>query len=185
MTRAAFEEAFARTVWKEGGDKFSNNKNDSGGQTRYGITERVAREEGYAGPMNQLPLSIAKGIAKRRYWDQLSLDRVSDLAPVVAEELFDTSYNMGQGVAGRFLQRALNGFNLFGTIYPDLTEDGIIGSGTISALAAYLKHRGRLGETVLVRALNCLQGAQYFAIAQNRPKDEEFVYGWMLNRVVV
>ena len=92
---------------------------------------------------------------------------------------------MGQGVAGRFLQRALNGFNLFATIYPDLTEDGIIGSGTISALAAYLKHRGRLGETVLVRALNCLQGAQYFAIAQNRPKDEEFVYGWMLNRVVV
>lgn len=180
---SAFTEAFARTIYREGG--FSNDPKDSGGATKYGIIERVAREEGYTGQMKDLPLSMAQVIAKRRYWDQLRLDDVAIQSLSIAEELFDTSYNMGQGVAGRFLQRALNALNNEQKLYSDVTEDGIVGTSTIIALQSFLKARGSPGVLVLVRALNCLQGARYFEIAVARPKDEAFIFGWLLNRVAV
>lgn len=178
-----FLTAFAVTVGLEGG--FSDNPNDSGGATKYGITERVAREEGYDGDMRELPLEEAQRIAKVRYWDQLRLDAVAALSPSIAEELFDTSYNMGQGVAGRFLQRALNQFNQRGKHYPDITEDGLVGGGTLAALKAYLKKRGSSGEVVMLRALNAQQGGRYFDLTERRSKDEDFVFGWFLNRVVI
>lgn len=56
---------------------------------------------------------------------------------------------------------------------------------TLAALRAYLAKRGTEGETVLLKALNCLQGERYIDIAERRPKDEEFVYGWLRARVAL
>ena len=58
-----------------------------------------------------------------------------------------------------------------------------MGPSTLKALNAYLTKRGTQGELVLLRALNCLQGAFYIELVERRYKDEVFIYGWLLNRV--
>jgi hypothetical protein len=35
----------------------------------------------------------------------------------------------------------------------------------------------------MLRALNALQGARYIDIAEGRPSQEAFTYGWFLHRV--
>ena len=41
------------------------------------------------------------------------------------------------------------------------------------------------GETVLLKALNCLQGARYIELAEVRPQNESFVYGSLRERVAI
>ena len=55
---------------------------------------------------------------------------------------------------------------------------------TIFALDASLAARGpRGGETVLLRALEALQGERYLRLAEKRPANEAFLYGWLANRI--
>jgi len=178
-----FETAFDQVLGKEAG--FSDDPRDSGGQTKYGITEAVARAFGYTGPMKLLGLDPAKAIYRSRYWDALQLDQVAGAAPAVAGELFDSAVNLGTDQAATFLQRALNVLNKEGTWYPDVKADGRIGPMTIAALREYARRRGAEGQLVLLRALNALQGAFYVELAERRGKDEAFVYGWLLNRVEI
>src|SRR6266478_2656628 len=62
-----FDSAFAALIGNEGGYVFD--PRDPGGETMYGITSRVAAKHGYAGAMRDLPLELAKSIAKTEYWD--------------------------------------------------------------------------------------------------------------------
>lgn len=48
---------------REGG--FVDNPADKGGPTCFGITEAVARANGYSGAMRQLPRSVAETIYRR------------------------------------------------------------------------------------------------------------------------
>lgn len=162
---------------------FVDDAADSGGATRFGITEKVARADGYEGPMEELSSRRAMHIAKRRYWDVMLLDQVEGISPAVAHEMFDTGYNMGNAVAVKMLQRSLNAFNNNATHYHDLKVDGVMGGITLNALQLFVSRRRAEGVTVLLRALNGLQLERYFSIAERRPKDERFVYGWVLNRV--
>lgn len=162
---------------------FVDDPNDSGGKTRWGITKAVARANGYKGKMRKLPRETAFRIYKHRYWDALSLDAIELLSPRIAEEVADTSVNMGVSVAGRFLQRALNVLNRRGRDYHDIRVDGKVGRLTVKALRAYLRKRGKEGETVLYRMLNALQGARYVKLAERYEKNEEFEHGWFANRV--
>ena len=177
-----FDLALKHTLGIEG--DYSKHPLDSGGATRYGITEQVARQWGHAGDMSALPLGLAKRIYKHQYWDLIRLDDIVPIAAPVALEMFDTSVNCGQATAVKFLQRALNLFNLNEKYYPDLEVDGLVGRNTLNALAEFVRHRGNMGVEVLVTALNCLQGAFYTDLAERRPKDEAFAYGWFLNRVL-
>lgn len=165
----------------EGG--YSNDPLDSGKATRYGITERVARANGYQGDMRDLPLERAQDIARTQYWDVLRLDAIAELSAEIAAELFDTSYNCGTGRAGQFLQRALNALNRGEADYPDLVVDGLVGPMTVAALRVFIGKRGDAGRTVMLRALNCLQGAFYVELAERKESQERFVYGWLLNRL--
>lgn len=180
---SGFDSVFTTTLAVEGG--FVDDPQDSGGATRYGITERVARANGYTGSMRELPLAEARRIAKAQYWDTLRLDEVDRSSPAIAKELFDTGYNMGIVAAGRMLQRSLNALNRQAADYPDVSADGLVGPMTIAALRAYLAKRGPAGVTVLLRALNALQGAAYIELAERRGKDEAFAYGWLKNRVEI
>jgi len=169
-------------IEREGG--YVNHPADRGGPTRYGITEAVARAHGYAGAMAQLPQDDAIAIYRRLYWLRPSFDEVAKRVPRVAAELFDTGANMGPGVAATFLQRALTALNRNGADYPDLVPDGRIGERTLVALDAFLEVRGkRGGETVLLRALEALQGERYLRLAERRPANEAFLYGWLANRI--
>ncbi len=39
------------------------------------------------------------------------------------------------------------------------------------------------GETVLLRAVEALQGERYLRLAERRPANEAFLYGWLANRI--
>ena len=167
---------------REGG--FVDNPADTGGPTCFGITEAVARAHGYARPMRQLPREQAATIYRRLYWLRPHLDEIAARSMRIAAELFDTGVNMGPTVAITFLQRALTALNRNASDYPDLTPDGRVGPATLSALDTFLGLRGKSGgETVLLRALEALQGERYLRLAERRPANEAFLYGWLANRI--
>ena len=112
-----FEKAFDKLLGHEGG--YSDHAADPGGKTRFGITEAVARENGYQGDMRELPLALAKTIYRRKYWDAVRADELPD---AVRYPVFDAAVNSGPGQAVRWLQRALG-----------VADDGRIGPVTLGA----------------------------------------------------
>ena len=167
---------------REGG--YVDHPADKGGPTRFGITVAVARAHGYFGAMSALPREEAAAIYRRLYWLRPRFDAVAERCPRLAAELFDTGVNMGPAVATTFLQRALTALNRNARDYADLVPDGRVGPRTLAALDAFLAVRGKSGgETVLMRALEALQGERYLRLAERRPANEAFLYGWLANRI--
>ena len=137
-----------------------------------GAMRQLPRERGG----RDLPPALLAAAALRR-------DRQAQRRALAAE-LFDTGVNMGPAVAATFLQRALTALNRNGRDYPDLVPDGRIGATTLAALDGFLAARGKSsGETVLLRALEALQGERYLRLAERRPANEAFLYGWLANRI--
>jgi len=137
-------------IIREGG--YVNHLGDKGGPTKYGITESVARAHGYNGNMQDLPRDIAERIYLETYYIKTGIARVRH--PALAEELLDSAVLHGPSRAISWLQQALNALEDAG-----LLTDGELGPKTLAALDAYMTKRRDGGELVLVRALNCLQGA--------------------------
>jgi lysozyme family protein len=97
-----FQLCVERVFRHEGG--FSDNPSDPGGKTMFGITEQVARKNGYKGEMRFLPREMALSILEREYWTPI---RGSELPLPLAFQLFDFAVNSGPPVAVKFLQRVL------------------------------------------------------------------------------
>lgn len=176
------EELIEALIEREGG--YTANPADKGGPTCFGITETVARANGYCASMRDLPRDEAVEIYRRLYWLRPHLDEVAERSLRVAAELFDTGVNMGPAVGITFLQRALTALNRNAADYPDLVPDGRVGPRTLAALDTFLMLRGKSGgETVLLRSLEALQGERYLRLAERRPANEAFLYGWLANRI--
>lgn len=175
------DELIDDVIAREGG--YSDHPADRGGPTRWGITQAVARGDGYGGEMRDFPRDRAAALYARLYWTRPRFDSVAKVAPRIAAELFDTGVNMGPKVATIFLQRALNALNRNARDYPDIAVDGMLGAQTSAALSAFLRIRGDRGETVLLKALEALQGERYVDLAERRPANEAFLYGWLANRI--
>ena len=175
------DELIDDVIRREGG--YSNHPADRGGPTRWGITEAVARAHGFAGDMRALPREEAAAIYRRIYWLRPGFDRVAEIAPRIAAELFDTGVNMGPEVAAGFVQRALNALNRGASDYPDISVDRRIGETTLAALRGFIARRGGSGEEVLLKAIEALQGERYLRLAEQRPANEAFLYGWLANRL--
>ncbi|AOW22715.1 MULTISPECIES: glycoside hydrolase family 108 protein [Sphingomonas] len=171
-----FALAAAHTLGIEGG--YADDPADRGGKTQWGITEAVARADGYTGDMRALPKARALAIYRRLYWDRIGLDWIAAVDSAVACEVFDTGVNQGVAIAGRFLQRVLNVLNRAGRDYPDLVVDGVAGPATADALRALIRVRGREGRDALLAYLDALQGARYVEIAEARAANEAFTFGW-------
>ncbi|MDB5715029.1 MAG: hypothetical protein JWO15_2426 [Sphingomonadales bacterium] len=166
---------------REGG--YVNHPADRGGATCWGITEAVARAHGYRGEMRSFPRVEARAIYERIYWLKPGFDTVAPIAPTIAAELFDTGINMGPAVAVAFLQRALNALNRGASDYDDVIAGPRVDEATITALGKFLAKRRPAGERVLLKALEALQGERYLDLAERRPANEAFLYGWLANRV--
>jgi lysozyme family protein len=179
----AFEKAFTHTLGVEG--TYSNNPNDTGGETMWGITKALATHYGYSKPMREIPIETAKQIYKAEFWDKLRLEEIAKMSPELAVEMFDTAVNMGGAVAVMFLQACLNSFNRQGKLYSDIKEDGAIGKTTIDTLHKFYAARGVKGKSVLLKAMNSLQCVRYIELSQKRQANEEFVFGWIDNRVTL
>lgn len=113
-----FDEAFHHLLGHEGA--YSNHPNDPGGETMWGITKVVARENGYEGLMKDLPVETAKVIYKAKYWNAV---RAEELPPVLRYAVFDAAVNSGPGTSIRWLQEAVGA-----------TPDGVLGPKTLAAI---------------------------------------------------
>lgn len=94
-----FNTAFARTAGLEAG--YVNNRNDPGGETKYGISKRSYPDE----DIKNLTEERAKELYFRDFWSRLDGDKLYD---GVAYQLFDFAVNSGIETAVRYFQRALN-----------------------------------------------------------------------------
>jgi len=177
----AFRNAVVHVLDVEGG--FSDHQADSGGATHYGITEALAREHDYTGPMRDLPQATALQIYHDHFWAWMHLDEVHAIAPPVACELFDAGVNVGRRRVWRWLQRSLNALNRRERDYDDIAVDGWPGDQSLRALRGYIEDRPE-GGPVLASLLNALQARHYLTLVEARPKDEAFMYGWVKQRVL-
>jgi len=169
------------TIGKEGG--YSNHPSDRGGETMWGITVAFARRNGYKGLMRAMPRETAVAIYRQEYAIRPGFASVAEISRVVGEELFDTGVNMGPSVPSLWFQQALNALNAQGRLYADIKEDGDIDPATLAAFRAYRKARGAEADSVMLKALNSLQGARYIELARGRQANEDFAYGWLRTRV--
>lgn len=112
-----FDQAFDRLIGHEGG--YSNHPSDPGGETMWGVTARVARANGYTGPMKEMPRAVAKSIYRNLYWDPVKADHLPD---AVRFDVFDGAVNSGVQQSVKWLQRAVGA-----------ADDGVIGPKTIAA----------------------------------------------------
>jgi len=184
MTKKTVNQYIDELIVREGNGKYTDSPQDSGGPTRWGITEATARAYGYTGPMRELPRDAAVDIYLERYWTGPNFDRVNLVDPDLAERLLDFGVLAGQAIAGKHLQRCLNVLNRGGSEYPDVKADGLIGAMTVAALESFVARRGSTGRTVLLGMVTALQSEYLIALAERRPKDEEWQFGWQLNRAI-
>lgn len=181
---ADFKTAYKITMAHEGG--YANNPADTGGETWKGIARKrhpdwpgwSTIDQYKAKPDFPANLADAPGLQqgvelfyKIKFWDYLKLDQIGNQK--IANELFDTSVNMGQGVAALFIQRALNVSNRNGKDYPDIEVDGNVGSKTVNAVNNHPR------PDQLLKLLNTLQGAKYIAICEANPSQEIFMNSWL------
>ena len=108
---------FTKLIKHEGG--FVDHKSDPGGATNFGITQAVARANGYTGDMRDLSIDTAKAIYKSLYWDAIG---IVNLPPEIQFTVFDGAVNSGPAQSAKWLQRSVN-----------VDDDGVIGHQTIHA----------------------------------------------------
>lgn len=168
----------ASVIAIEGG--YVNDPDDPGGATKYGITERVARDWGYKGDMEALPKSTALKIYETLYVKEPGFDKLIEINPAVAHKLIDAGINVGTARVSIWFQKALNTYSLSGVNYPMVREDGIIGPKTIASYKALEKIQGKIGACKLViKVLDGFQTAYYMSLTQY----DKFLIGWMNKRV--
>ena len=150
----------------EGG--FTDDENDRGGKTNWGITEEEAREFGYTGDMRNLTKDFAKNIYLKKYYLGNKLDKI--LNDKVALSIFDWAVNSGR----RGIKKAQIVANKFGA---SLIVDGIIGNKTLEAINS-------INPEAFLKEYHELQRTFYRNLAAKDRTQEDFLKGW-LNRVEI
>lgn len=162
----------------EGG--YSNHPDDTGGATMYGITESVARANGYEGPMQELPLEVAENTYMSSYIVAPRYDEIFELSKGVGSKLIDSGVNVGTHRATKWFQESLNALNRGGRDYPEVAADGIIGPATIAAYRSLVEVREASKACKLVlKLLDVHQGYHYINLKQHN----SFTVGWIDKRV--
>jgi lysozyme family protein len=154
----------------EGG--YVNHPDDPGGATKYGITERVARNYGYQGDMRDLPVETAREIYYNQYIIEPKFDRLTN--PQIQYEAFEQGVNMGQNRAVRHLQEAYNAIH-----YQTIQVDGMVGNQTLKAV------NNSPYQHDIYKIMNILQGAYYIKLTQQNSKYKSFIRGWVRHRVII
>ena len=160
-----FERILDYLLTVEGG--YSNDENDKGGKTKYGIIEEEARDFGYKGNMQDLTKDFAKNIYLKKYYLGNKLDKVND--DKVALSICDWAVNSGRN-GTKNAQIAINQLT-----NANLDVDGIIGSKTLDALNA-------VDPGKFLEVYHNLQRLYYKGKVEADKTQEDFLAGW-LNRV--
>jgi len=177
MSEEKFLSAVKVVLRHEG--RFSENKNDAGGATMYGISLRFLKAarmdinlDGDIDINDILALTRedAKAIYKEHWWDRYFYEDISSAR--IAAKIFSLSINMGAKQAHKIVQSAANSLGY------RLSRDGILGSKSLFAINAYTK----LNEDNLIATINKYAKEFYYNLAENNPSLYVFLQGW-INRV--
>ncbi len=160
MYSKKFEKAFAYMIQNEGGYVFD--KNDSGGETKFGISKRSYP----ALNIKDLTLEDVKKIYYRDFWQKGKFEEIS--SDLVATQVFDFSVNLGIRASVIVLQRALRSVGI------NVQEDGLMGPQTLFAAS-------NSEPRCLLAAIKSEAAGYYRQIAAKSPSQQKFLKGW-LNR---
>lgn len=157
---ANFDLAIPRTLAREGGARYTEDPNDRGGATKYGISQRAYPNL----DIKNLTEAQAREIYKRDYWDRVRGDDI--LSQAIAEQILDTAVNMGIKTASRLAQTVLG-------IEP---ADGVIGSESLKII-------NQADDQKFVAEYTLAKIARYAAICNRDRSQTRFLLGW-LNRAL-
>lgn len=162
---------------------YSDHPSDPGGQTRWGIPESRARDHGFTGPIQNLPLDLAITIYEEDFWRSLRGEKIAALlgTPLMIE-LFEAAVHVGVRPAVEFFQKGLNLLNREQQLWEDIRTDGIVGEQTIRA-ATRLKAERPEAIVSLSKAIMVQKGAYYVEVASANEDLEDFFHGWLAQRV--
>lgn len=199
MPNTTFERACSKVLNLEG--VYSNDLNDTGGETAFGISRNNFPDwEGWkvvdnlkkihgtgqnfitAMNLNDELNTLVKQWYKQEFWNPFQLDNIRE--PSLAFEIFDQSVNLGRKQTTLFIQRACNALNYNNTFGPDLAVDGLVGPSTRSRLQA-IGNDDRYTEC-LRRALDGLQVGHYISLGlktNSKSNYRKYMRGWLLNRI--
>jgi lysozyme family protein len=172
---ADFNLAIPLILKLEGG--FTDNKNDIGGATNFGVSLRWLKAQGLLENLEvqdktqdevqvvkDLTADEAKAFYKTYFWNPYNYDALN--SQMVAEKIFNMTVNMGARRSHLIVQNCL-GFS------PDM-RDGLMGPKTIAEVNA-------AATAPFVVALQNMQAAFYRQLVATNPKLQPFLQGW-LNR---
>lgn len=159
---ADFARALPFILSHEGG--WSDDQDDPGGATNYGITLETARRHGIEDKEDLLKISQAKvaEIYRKDYW---RFNRV--YSQEVAAKIFDMAVNFGLRTAVKLVQGVMNGMGC------TLSEDGIWGTHTEDCVNAVEPHR-------MLKLLCDASADRYRSIVAHRPASAKYLNGWLL-----
>lgn len=116
---------------------------------------------------------------KQSYWDRFSGDRIPNQD--IAEELFESSMELGVGGSVNCLQKCLNLLNAGGPAKPPLVEDGLLGRKTLDALEDCLRVDG---ASCLLNIMRILQGLHYIGRMKKNPGQDMAARKWLGKLIV-
>tara|TARA_R100001463_G_scaffold26130_3_gene61350 strand:+ start:5602 stop:6084 length:483 start_codon:yes stop_codon:yes gene_type:complete len=149
-----YKEIIANVIEREGGATITNDPDDPGGLTKYGISKRSNPDL----DIENLTLDDAIAIYKERYWDSSKADQ---LPKKLAESYFDMVVNAGKRRAVKILQQACNHKG------HDLVVDGLIGKATIGACKSLESSR-----------FKAFRVRYYVDLVERKPTLMKYYYGW-------
>jgi hypothetical protein len=153
-----FDYAIQKTLEHEGG--YVNNKNDSGGETNFGITKRSYPRL----DIRSLTKNDATAIYYRDFWAKLPYLEQFELS--IAAKTFDAGVNMGPSQARKLLKRAAN------KIGATLNENTSIDSADINAINS-------LDQSLLLTTFRETIADFYKDLVRRKPKNATFLKGWL------
>ena len=169
-----YSESLKLILRNEGG--YVNDPSDKGGETYAGISRVFEPQwEGWHiidevkkkktiklnEKLNEISNESIGTIYKKNYWDKCNADGIATCNAKLAIHIFDMSVNAGIKTAGKLLQRILK-----------ISDDGIIGNGTLEAIKNYPD------KNDLVRKYVEARKNYYTAIATG--SNAKFLKGWLI-----
>jgi lysozyme family protein len=133
---------------------------DSGGTTKYGISQRAYPHL----DIPNLTIEAAANIYRNDYF--MPIRGYSIASQEVANKLLDCAVNMGVHMCGKLAQECVNLCG--GTV----GEDGVIGSYTVEAINA-------IAPETFLEKFKSLLVAHYKDIAAARPDETKYLNGWL------
>lgn len=176
---ALFSVALSLLMQHEGG--FVNDPIDSGGATKWGISLRFLKIQGYVDgdvdkdgdidiqDIKNLRTDQREVIYRKGFWDKNRIGEI--MSQRLANMYFGMSVNMGNQRATQLLQRAVN---VYFQNNPEekITADGVCGGSTINAINKCMPNS-------LLRLFQQECEIFYQSLVRQHPQQEKFLKGWL------